>query len=76
LHCDRCDGKPELIQRKDDEEATVRKRLEVYEQQTRPLIKFYGDKGLLRTINAQQDVEQVGAALFALLDALPARKVS
>src|SRR5580700_9513276 len=59
LHCDRCDDKPELIQRKDDEEATVRKRLEVYEQQTRPLIKFYDDKGLLRTINAQQDVEQV-----------------
>jgi adenylate kinase len=71
-HCDRCDDKPQLIQRKDDEEATVRKRLEVYEQQTRPLIKFYGDQGLLRTINAQQDVEQVTAALFALLEALPA----
>jgi adenylate kinase len=73
-HCDRCDDKPELTQRKDDEEPTVRKRLEVYEQQTRPLIKFYEDKGLLRTLNAQQDVEQVTAALFALLDALPAAR--
>lgn len=72
LHCDRCDGKPELIQRKDDEEATVRKRLQVYEEQTRPLIKYYSDKGLLRTINAQQEVEQVTAALFTTLDALPA----
>jgi adenylate kinase len=73
-HCDRCEGKPQLIQRKDDEEATVRKRLEVYEQQTRPLIKFYGDQGVLRAINAEQDVEQVTAALFALLDALPAAR--
>jgi adenylate kinase len=73
-HCDRCDDKPQLIQRKDDEEGTVRKRLEVYEQQTRPLIKFYGDRGLVRTINAQQDVEQVTVALFALLDALPAAR--
>jgi adenylate kinase len=71
-HCDRCDDKPQLVGRKDDEEATVRKRLEVYEQQTRPLIKFYGDLGLLRTINAQQEVEQVTTQLFALLDAVPA----
>jgi adenylate kinase len=73
-HCDRCNDKPQLIQRKDDEEATVRKRLQVYEQQTRPLISFYGDKGLLRSVNAQQDVEQVTAALFALLDGLPAAR--
>ena len=71
-HCDRCDDKPVLIQRKDDEEATVRRRLQVYEEQTRPLIQYYGEKGLLRTLNAQQDVRQVSAALFCLLDALPA----
>lgn len=73
-HCDRCDDKPVLIQRKDDEEATVRRRLEVYEEQTRPLIKYYGDKGLLHTLNAQQEVKQVTAALFSLLDALPAAR--
>jgi adenylate kinase len=75
-HCDRCDDKPLLIQRKDDEEATVRKRLEVYEQQTRPLVKYYGDLGLLRTINAQQDVDQVTAQLMAMLGSLPSSKAS
>jgi adenylate kinase len=73
-HCDRCQDKPPLIQRKDDEEATVRKRLEVYEKQTRPLVKHYGDKGLLRTIDAQQGVDEVTAQLFALLDSLPAAR--
>jgi len=74
-HCDRCADKPVLVQRKDDEEETVRKRLEVYEQQTRPLIQFYSDRGLLRTINAQDDVEHVTTQLIATLDALPAAKL-
>ena len=67
-HCDRCDGKPALVQRKDDEEDTVRKRLEVYEQQTRPLAKFYGDRGLLRIINAQDSVDAVTERLIATLE--------
>jgi len=67
-HCDRCAGKPPLVQRKDDEEETVRKRLEVYEKQTRPLAKFYGDRGLLRTINAQDSVDAVTQRLIAALD--------
>jgi adenylate kinase len=71
-HCDKCDGKPVLVQRKDDEEDTVRKRLEVYEQQTRPLAKFYQDLGLLRTINAQDSVDQVTTRLVATLQSLPA----
>jgi adenylate kinase len=71
-HCDRCRDNPSLVQRKDDEEATVRRRLEVYEKQTRPLVKFYNDRGLLRTINAQQGVDEVTARLFELLDSIPA----
>ena len=71
-HCDRCSDKPSLVQRKDDEEATVRKRLEVYEKQTRPLLRFYQDRGLLRTIDAQQGVDEVSAQLFKLLDSVPA----
>jgi len=71
-HCDRCSDKPSLVQRKDDEEATVRKRLEVYEKQTRPLLKFYQERGLLRTIDAQQGVDEVSAQLFKLLDSVPA----
>jgi adenylate kinase len=72
--CDKCDDKPVLLQRKDDEEETVRKRLEVYEQQTRPLAKYYGDKGLLRVINAQDNVDDVTRRLVAVLESLPASK--
>jgi adenylate kinase len=47
--CDRCGGK--LIQRSDDQAETIRKRLEVYQSQTRPLIRFYGDQGALIRID-------------------------
>ncbi|MCB0220529.1 MAG: adenylate kinase [Chrysiogenetes bacterium] len=51
--CDKCGG--ELYQRDDDTEETVLKRLEVYRDQTAPLIDFYGKQGIVR------DVEGVGA---------------
>jgi adenylate kinase len=46
---DRCDDHPDtaLIQRADDEEATIRKRLEVYHAQTRPLVDYYRTRGRL-----------------------------
>jgi adenylate kinase len=53
--CDRCDT--ELMQRKDDQESTVRKRLQVYQEQTAPLIQFYESKGLLRTVDGSQKIE-------------------
>src|SRR5262245_47773292 len=46
--CDVCGG--ELYQRTDDEEATVRRRLSVYQRDTRPLVEYYRRKGLLREI--------------------------
>lgn len=55
--CDRCGGP--LIQREDDTEGTVRKRLEVYESQTKPLIRYYEEKGLLRNTNGSQDIAKV-----------------
>ncbi len=55
--CDTCGG--ELYQRPDDNEATVRNRLEVYTAQTRPLIDFYQRKGLLRSVDGEKPVEQV-----------------
>lgn len=60
--CDVCGG--ELYQRADDQPDTVRNRLAVYFEQTMPLVKFYKDKGLLREIDGQQDIEQVRAALL------------
>lgn len=73
-HCDRCDDKPVLIQRRDDEEATVRRRLEIYEQQTRPLADYYAKQGLLRTIDAEASVEEVSKRLLATLEGLPAAR--
>jgi len=48
--CDKCGG--ELIQRKDDEPASIQERLKVYAASTQPLIDWYQKKGLLKDINA------------------------
>ena len=55
--CDKCGG--ELYQRADDQEATVRKRLEVYSTQTKPLIDYYKNRGLYKQIDGNQNVEKV-----------------
>lgn len=55
--CDKCGGP--LIQRDDDKVETVEKRLDVYEKQTQPLIEFYKNMGLLRTIDGMQPIEEV-----------------
>ena len=59
-----------LIQRPEDNEATVAERLRIYEEKTRPLIEFYRARGLLRVINAQGGVEQVTERLEQALHAL------
>lgn len=55
--CRVCGG--EIIQRKDDEEGTVRKRLAVYQEKTEPLIGYYREKGNLFEINGMQSVNDV-----------------
>jgi adenylate kinase len=55
--CDKCQG--ELYQRDDDNEDTVRNRLEVYDSQTFPLIQFYKEKGLVRSIDGQGGIQQI-----------------
>jgi adenylate kinase len=57
----------ELLQRTDDNEDTIRNRLEVYEQQTAPLIGFYRDKGLLEIVAADAAMDEVQARLRAVL---------
>jgi adenylate kinase len=55
-----CEGCGErLVQRDDDKEDVIRKRLEVFEAQTKPLIKHYEDLALLRTVDADADVDTV-----------------
>jgi len=55
--CDRCKG--ELYQRDDDKEDTIRQRLAVYSQQTRPLIAYYGKQGKLRRIEGTGSIEDI-----------------
>ena len=66
--CDRCGG--ELYQRADDNEATVKNRLEVNIQQSQPLITFYEGKGYLRNLDGQQPIDKVFADIEELLGSL------
>ena len=63
--CDDCGG--ELFQRDDDKEEVVRHRLEVYKEQTAPLINFYADEGILVGVDATGPVEEVTARALAAL---------
>ena len=61
--CDDCgEG---LIQRKDDTEETAKARFNTYFEQTAPLIKFYEEKGSLRKINANGEVDEVWERLLS-----------
>jgi len=68
--CDRCSGR--LIQREDDREETVRHRLEVYHAQTQPLLEYYSDRGILREIDADADVDVVTDRAVATVERLTA----
>jgi adenylate kinases len=59
-----------LIQRDDDKEETIRRRLEVYELQTAPLIDHYEDAGLLRRFDGQRDPDEVHDHIRATLATL------
>ena len=58
-HSKECGDAHRLIQRPDDKEEVIGKRLEVYEAQTKPLIKYYEADGLLRVVDADADVDTV-----------------
>jgi adenylate kinase len=63
--CDRCDG--ELYQRDDDKEATIRQRLDVYRNQTSPLIAFYRERGNLREIDGSGNIQDIFARIEQVL---------
>lgn len=65
--CDKCGGT--LYQRDDDKAETVENRLRVYEAKTAPLIAYYEEKGLLRTVDGDQPVDAVFQAIVSLLGA-------
>ena len=63
--CDTCGQ--ELVLREDDKPETVLNRLEVYHKQTQPLIDFYTEKGVLRTVDGTVDMQDVFGAIVAIL---------
>lgn len=63
--CDLCGGK--LIQRKDDEEATVRNRLVVYQEETEPLKEFFRSRGMLTSIPSLPTIEETAKVIAEAL---------
>ncbi|MCI9532023.1 MAG: adenylate kinase [Lachnospiraceae bacterium] len=65
--CDRC-GSP-VVLRDDDQPETVKKRLDVYHEQTQPLIDYYKEQDILRTVDGTQPMEDVFGAIVEILGA-------
>jgi len=65
--CDACGGN--LFQRDDDQEETIRKRLQVYAEQTSPLISYYRDADVLMELDGMQPIPQVQIKMLSLLQA-------
>jgi adenylate kinase len=63
--CDECGG--DLVQRDDDREETMRKRLDVYEQQTEPLIDYYRSAKLLRTVSGIGSIEDIQRDIVSIV---------
>ncbi len=57
----------ELIQRDDDNEETIKSRLDVFRQQTEPVIEYYLSKNRLKTVDADGSIDDVYARLLAIL---------
>jgi adenylate kinase len=63
--CDKCQG--DLYQREDDKEEVVSRRLEIYSEQTEPIISFYKSAGLLKNISALGEVSEITKNAIAIL---------
>jgi len=66
--CDKCGG--ELFQRDDDREETIRKRLDVYEAQTAPLIAYYRNRGILKAIPGVGTIQEIFSKVCDTLEAI------
>ncbi|MFW9903976.1 MAG: adenylate kinase [Candidatus Thorarchaeota archaeon] len=63
--CDKCSGI--LYQRDDDTEITVKKRITTYEEETKPLIDYYQEKGILETLTSDGTIEEMYQKVSSLL---------
>jgi len=65
--CDKCGGR--LAMRVDDQPESIRKRLDIYEETTSPLLQYYEKKGLLSVLNASQSVDDVAKQVATVIQA-------
>ena len=65
--CDRCGS--EIVLREDDKPQTVQKRLKVYHEQTQPLIDYYKNQGILKSVDGTQPMDEVFKAIVTILGA-------
>ena len=65
--CDTCGS--ELVQRDDDKPETVKNRLSVYHEQTQPLIEYYTEKNILKTVDGTRDMQEVFSDIVDILKA-------
>ena len=63
--CDKCQG--QLYQREDDKEEVIARRLEIYTEQTAPIVEFYKSAGLLKNISALGDVAEITKTAISIL---------
>lgn len=63
--CDKCGE--ELVMREDDHPETVKKRLEVYHEQTQPLIAYYRNRGILKVVDGTKELDDVFESIVAIL---------
>ncbi len=66
--CDVC-GAKEFVRRADDNAKTVRQRLEAYHSQTKPIIAYYAEKGLVRPVDGMRSIDEVTEEIVATLRA-------
>jgi len=64
--CDHCGG--DVIQRSDDTEDAIKRRLDIYEAETSPLIQWYDERGLLMVVDGDGDADAVTARLIRAID--------
>ena len=65
--CDKC-GSTEFKRRPDDNEETVRHRMQVYRSETAPILPFYEERGIVARVDGMASIEDVTDSIDALLD--------
>lgn len=63
--CRKCGGR--IYQRRDDREETVRERLKVYKALTAPVVDYYKGLGILKTVNGEEDADEVLEAIISMI---------